>query len=1355
MLINHNASNEIRWNRGERLNHLFERRCDQLVAEGKADHLAVYSHDRELTFTQLDVWANQCARYLFAQGIRAGDRVGVMFDKVPETYAALLAIMKLNVAFVPVDASFPNDRIAFIFEDAEVKAIVSLSCFAEKLEGFSLPVLFIDTAEKRITSMRPERLDATECEEIEDQLSYIIYTSGTTGKPKGVTIEHAAICNFVSVAAEIYGVTENDRSYQGMTIAFDFSVEELWVPLMAGATLVPGKPGVSLVGDELADYLLQYNITYLAIVPTLLATINKELPALKTLLVSGEACPPNLVNRWHQSGRIILNAYGPTEATVTCTLTELYPNKPVTIGQPLPTYTMLILDENSDRELMDGDTGEIAVAGVGLARDYLNRPQLTRQKFIPDFLGVPNNPTQRIYRTGDLGRINSQGEIEYLGRIDTQVKIRGYRIELGEIESVLMKLPEVAHVVVNTWENAQDVTELAAYYSLKPGQSAPRSTQISELMSAELPAYMRPAYLMELPVIPMTPSNKVDRNALPSPSGARFFIESAYVAPESATEEVLATTLASVMDLPRISITQDFFKELGAHSLLMAQFAAKVRQIPDLVSLSMSDIYQNPSIRQLAALLDERSGENTDNGNIVETARRPLHIPSNFSYFGCGTLQFLFSFTYSLFLFWFMIEGVKWTYKNVGNWTDLYVHIVVFASLTFVVFSVIPILAKWLLIGKWKAQSFPVWSLRYFRFWVVKTLLQLSPMMLFVGSPLYNIYLRLLGAKIGKDVVIQSRIFPLTTDLLTLGEKTILRKGVMAPGYRAESGYITLGAVTIGSQCYVGVASVVDIDSEMEDDTQLAHTSSLHRSQRLISGKRYHGSPAQETSTHFSDLESMEVSNLRKVLYTLYQLALPLLILTPVVIMVLYSLLPVLSVQGIEDGKVTAGFFDNKWLDVARELLPITTILFFGSLLIGLLVVFVVPRICHLFLKEGKTYVLYGVHYQLQLIIERTSNFKIYNLLFGDSSAIVYYMRWVGYNLNKVFQTGSNFGVNQKHDNPFFCNIGSSTMAADGLTMINEEMSSTSFVLHTTKIGSHNYLGNFINVPWNNKVGDNCLLGSKVMLPVDGTVRENVGLLGSPSFEIPRAVDQDKDLITQIDEQTRLRKLKQKNLHNTVTALAFLTGAWGGLYIILLATYLNFSFLAEYGILSVAVYALLFPALVTAYYVLLERGSLGFKGLKPRHVSIYDYYFWTHERYWKFTAHPLDYMYRGTPMKTIVNRLLGVKVGKKVFDDGSMIVEKALISIGDYASLNQGASIQGHSLEEGAFKSDYIEVGKGCTISCGALVHYGVKMADNVVVETDSFLMKGEMPTTNSIWRGNPAKPVSLAVTTADSKCLA
>src|SRR5690606_27086013 len=277
----------------------------------------------------------------------------------------------------------------------------------------------------------------------DDPVCYVIYTSGSSGRPKGVAVAQSSICNFIDVVPRIYDVRPTDRVYQGMTVSFDFSIEEIWPTFAVGATLVVGPTDSRKLGAELADFLDERGVTVLYCVPTLLATIPRDLPRIRNLLVGGEACPGQLVERWSRPGRRILNTYGPTEATVTATWCELRPGRPVTIGRPLPTYSIVLLDE--ERNLVpDGEVGEICSGGPGVARGYVGRPDLTADRFIEHALAPPGG---RLYRTGDLGRITEYGEIEYLGRADAEVKIRGHRVDLGEIENVLLEDPDVAEAV--------------------------------------------------------------------------------------------------------------------------------------------------------------------------------------------------------------------------------------------------------------------------------------------------------------------------------------------------------------------------------------------------------------------------------------------------------------------------------------------------------------------------------------------------------------------------------------------------------------------------------------------------------------------------------------------------------------------------------------------------------------------------------------------------------------------------------------------------------------------------------------------------------------------------------------------
>jgi amino acid adenylation domain-containing protein len=513
---------KVRWRRGDRLERLYEDRCDELRRDGASGRLAVDSPGQSLSYDQLDARANQLARYLISRGARPGDRIALLFDQPVRAYTGVLAVLKTGAAFVPLDPGYPSDRLGYIVEDADVSLVLSQSHLRDRMPETAATFVCLDEEDPLVAAQLSSRLVPGEQVAHSGDLAYIIYTSGSSGRPKGVAIDHPSICNFVLVAAEAYGYQPTDRVYQGMTIALDFSVEETWVPWMVGATLVPKPGGTSLLGRDLGRFLRDQHVTALCCVPTLLATLDEDLPELRFLLVSGEACPRDLVTRWHRPGRRFLNVYGLTETTVTATWDVVHPDKPVTLGAPLPTYSAVILHPEEARALPPGELGEIGIAGIGLARGYVNRDDLTQKVFIPDFLGIDNNPTGRIYRTGDLGRFTDSGTIEYLGRIDKQLTIGGYRIELADIESVLLQHPGIASAVANTYEPAPGMVELVAYYTLREDTAEIDEAAVTAKLRGMLPGYMVPAYLERCAEIPVTPSGKADRTKLPPPSGARL-----------------------------------------------------------------------------------------------------------------------------------------------------------------------------------------------------------------------------------------------------------------------------------------------------------------------------------------------------------------------------------------------------------------------------------------------------------------------------------------------------------------------------------------------------------------------------------------------------------------------------------------------------------------------------------------------------------------------------------------------------------------------------------------------------------------------------------------------------------------
>ncbi|BFM05226.1 Pls/PosA family non-ribosomal peptide synthetase [Halioxenophilus aromaticivorans] len=1328
LLVQTDFNNHSRWQPGLRMHHLFETKVDEFIGSGQSDHLAVDSQEGCLTYPQLDARANQLAHWLMQQGYGPGDVIALLLDKSAWSYIAMLAVQKIHAAYVPLDPSFPQDRIDFIVEDAKVRLLLTQKQFGEPLTELDIAVIALDDISQALaqcSSLRPALANAA----CDSQLAYIIYTSGSTGKPKGVPISQANIVNFIAVACEVYGYQSNDRVYQGLTIAFDFAVEEIWVPLAVGATLLPNQTGSSLLGDDLHTFLQTNQATAMCCVPTLLQTIDQDLPALRLLIVSGEACPRDLIERWWSPQRAILNAYGPTETTVTATLKFSQPGEAVTIGKPLPTYTVLVLDPDTQALLPMGQEGEICVAGIGLAQGYLNRPEQTAKAFIPDHINVPNNPSGMIYRTGDLGAINPRGDVEYRGRIDLQVKVRGYRIELTEIESTLLRLPGIGQAVVDTFEPMPGAKELVAYYTAGNGDAPPCQDEIVAFLRAELPAYMVPAYYEPLATIPMLSSDKANRKALPKPQGQRMNAGNrVHVEASTELEREICHALAELLQLDKVSVQDHFFDDLGATSLLMAKLGATLRARLPQHAIAIKDFYTSPTVAALAETLN--SSQADANLGVHQEA---WYTPGRIAYWLCGCAQmavYLTVMVATVALGWPVIGWVTEADSAVGVFT----RTAAAGSATFIGWTAFSVAAKWLLIGRWQQQQIPLWSRQYFRFWLARLLVQMSPMLMFRGTPLYNVYLRMLGARIGNNVVIECREMPLCTDLIAIGDHTVVRQDSILATYKARSNRLITGTIELGSNVVVGEGSVLDINTRMGDNAQLAHASCLLEGQAICANASYHGNPASPTESNFRYGGSEQVSRSRLVLYSLSQLILPFWILTPAFVVVLWWFASWLALPQFENLSATS--FITLFDEVA--------VLFFGTLIAGLASTFCFTRIANRFIKPGKQYVMYGVHYAVARYIKRVSNIPFYTTLFGDSSYVTTYMQWLGYKLGKVFQTGSNFGVNQQQDNPLLCSIGERTMVSDGLKILNLQESSTAFCLQPVNIGRDLFMGNALYYPAEAQVGNNCLLATKVMLPIDGKIKENTGLLGSPSFEIPRAVESAEGIETASESRLREQRLGAKNRHNIISMLLFLgsnlVAMYGTVVIASVAAVVDNMYGA--GVWLLALMAEL--AFTLAWFIFVERAALGFGRMQPMLVSIYDPRYWSVERYWKLSETPLKRMWKGTPMRNLLNRALGIKVGKMVFDDGVGISEKTLVEYGDYCNLNAHSFMQSHSLEDGIFKSDHIKVGHQCVLDVQAFLHYGVRTENNILAGADAFVMKGETLTHQTAWRGNPAEPIAL-----------
>ena len=576
------------------LHSIFEQTCITYP-----ENAAVFYNGQTFTYQQINEKANQLARYLHLKGIGRGDYCAILVPRSADMYIAMLAILKIGAAYIPMDVSIPKERLHFVLTDSGSKGIISHSRFFDKYEGHSCTKIILNDEESTISSFDAFDFRLIDQQPTPDDIAYIIYTSGTTGTPKGVKIPHSAICNLVRTEGEIFKLNTSDKVFQGFSISFDASLEEIWLAFYAGAQLFVGTEEIIQSGPQMATFINENQITVFSTVPTLLSTLSEDLPSVTTLILGGEACSMELVKKWSTVKRRMVNTYGPTEATVIATYSDCIPNKKVTIGKPVVNYCTYILDANQ-QIVPIGVAGELCIGGLSLAEGYINNPTLTALKFItPEFEINPNFP-KRLYRSGDLVRYNQWGEIEFLGRIDSQIKLRGFRIELAEIESQLLNITSVKNCALTVKKDPNGLEHLIAYVVIHADQNFDPINTKKELRT-KLAPYMIPSRFEVINEIPLLPSGKIDRKQLPDPTFEKEPVQKKRI--HRTTEEYITHLWETLFGMGAIAPTDDFF-DLGGHSLLASQMISTMRKDVRFEKLSVKDVYSYPTIEKLSLYID-------------------------------------------------------------------------------------------------------------------------------------------------------------------------------------------------------------------------------------------------------------------------------------------------------------------------------------------------------------------------------------------------------------------------------------------------------------------------------------------------------------------------------------------------------------------------------------------------------------------------------------------------------------------------------------------------------------------------------------------------------------------------------
>jgi amino acid adenylation domain-containing protein len=552
--------------------------------------VAVRSRTAAITYAQLETQSNRLAHLLRQRGTGRDTLIAIQLPGSIDAVVAMLAVLKCGASYLPLDPTHPHRRNRAVIEDARPRGLLAYARDDTSL-ATEIQTTFIDAIQPEIARQSADPLDDIATDR---HLAYVIYTSGSTGRPKGVAIEHGSVCNLIAAQIEAFAIGPGSCVLQFASLAFDASISEVFTALASGAALrvaasdelFAPEPLLTTLGDR---------VTVVTLPPSLLAVLPEDrIPCVETVVSAGESCSDEIVARWSQ-GRRFINAYGPTEATVCATVHHAGAGSPgAVIGTPLAGVSAYVLDARG-RPVPLGVKGELYVGGKGIARGYVNDPQLTAARFVPDPFSA--QPGARMYRTGDLVRKRTNGWLEFVGRIDRQIKIRGHRVDPREIEEALIHHSTVADAVV-TSSNTATGPRLTAY--VVPRGNSFSSDDLRRFLRTTLPEYMVPAQLVAVPELPLTPSGKIDHAQLPSPDGlaARRAVQ---VKPRTAVEEALSQIWCDVLGLPSVGVTDDFF-ELGGHSVAAVRVVARIEELWGRI-VPISELLEDRTIEHLATVV--------------------------------------------------------------------------------------------------------------------------------------------------------------------------------------------------------------------------------------------------------------------------------------------------------------------------------------------------------------------------------------------------------------------------------------------------------------------------------------------------------------------------------------------------------------------------------------------------------------------------------------------------------------------------------------------------------------------------------------------------------------------------------
>ncbi len=1290
------------------------------------DKAALQFADTRISYGELHAQAAAMGDALAAIEVGPGSVVGLLLPRGAHLLCAQAGIVASGAAWLPFDADVPLERAAVCLLSAKACGIVTVRAWVDKLAVLPVQVWCIEDllapSAPRVPARRPTPEDP----------AYVIYTSGSTGTPKGIAISQANICHFLRSENAVLGIHSEDVVYQGFSAAFDMSFEEIWISYMVGASLWVAPQDVISDPDAIADALERQRITVLHAVPTLVALIEHFPDHLRLLNIGGEACSDALAQRLTGRGRRVFNTYGPTETTVTASVAELLPGEAVTIGKPLPNYGMLILDPQG-RPLPEGEVGEIGVFGPGVSLGYLHLPKLTAARFI-------ENPTaqhvseSRLYLTGDLGKITPDGNIHCLGRVDHQVKIRGFRIELDEVAAALSRQPGVGTAAAIVRE-LYGVEEIVAFAVAHHEAVAPKPDALRRALMQELPSYMVPARIELLPEMPRLVSGKIDLAALRKTPlvehSPTIDLETPSFTPETPAAIALWSALSKLFPGRHFRPEQDFFCDLGGHSLLAARLVSLLRKDAPYAGTGVQHVYKNRTLERIAEAL----------ASLAPTAASAVtpHVPaSKIRRFWCGAAQ-LVCLPFLILLDLLLWLAPFFTYHSLtGTSADsipaaMGVSVVVFLITLATSFPLTVFLRK-LLAGNIQPGNYPLWGWTYFRWWLGSHLAKACPVHLISGTPWKALHLRLLGAKIGHNTMLNS-LTVAVPELLEIGAGACIGTFVNIENARVEAGRFLVGRVRIGAGAAVDSYAVLENDTEVGRGARLCGQSSLSQGRSVPAGETWSGAPAaQTTSENEAWPEAPKRGLLEHIAGLLYYAfggaSVAILFFIPTFpAFVLMDWIDARTVDLFESSLPwwrAFPFFFGMALPAAMLFVTLTALLAGGMRAIF-------PR-----QKPGR-FPLHGSVYRHKWLLSTIldTSLQVLHGLYASVFA-AHWLRLLGAKVGREAEVSTAEGVI-----PSLLELGDGSFIADGALLGDEEQRLGWMQLRGTTIGNRSFVGNGAYVPDGANFPDDMLLGVQSSAPPNALLAPGQTWMGSPPMLLPARETIETPDVSLTFNPAPWRRLMRGSIEaiRIVLPMAFLISAG---YVIVYKV-MDFAdegdWLGSFGaaMLCGILYACASFGLVWALkWILIGR-------YKPRLAPMWTSFVWLSEALtvvYESLAVPalLDHL-RGTPFLPWALRLMGAKIGRGTWLNSTDLTEFDCVKIGAYAELNAHCGPQTHLFEDRVMRVGEVQIGEGATLGVRAIVLYDASVGDFCRLGPLTLVAKGEHLPPRSRWEGSPATP--------------